>query len=103
MPIQTDINTLLKKYPGFVPVYIKLNTDLPLKKCKYLVPHDVTVAQFMYTIRKKLDLSPEKAVFMHVDNVLCSSSSPMSTLYQKYNNNGLLEICLTVENTFGNM
>ena len=38
--------------------------------CRYLVPADLTVGQFVYVIRKRIKLSPEKAIFIFVNNVL---------------------------------
>lgn len=37
---------------------------------RYLVPADLTVGQFVYVIRKRIKLSPEKAIFIFVRNVL---------------------------------
>lgn len=37
---------------------------------RYLVPSDLTVGQFVYVIRKRIKLSPEKAIFIFVRNVL---------------------------------
>lgn len=37
---------------------------------RYLVPADLTVGQFVYVIRKRIKLSPEKAIFIFVNNVL---------------------------------
>jgi hypothetical protein len=34
-----------------------------IDKKKYLVPADLTVGQFVYVIRKRIKLSPEKAIF----------------------------------------
>ncbi len=39
-------------------------------RCRYLVPSDLTVGQFVYVIRKRIKLSPEKAIFIFVKNVL---------------------------------
>jgi len=38
--------------------------------CRFLVPADLTVGQFVYVIRKRIKLSPEKAIFIFVKNVL---------------------------------
>ncbi len=38
--------------------------------CRYLVPADLTVSQFVYVIRKCIKLSSEKAIFIFVKNVL---------------------------------
>ncbi len=46
-------------------------SDIPdIDKKKYLVPSDLTVGQFVYVIRKRIKLSPEKAIFIFVKNVL---------------------------------
>jgi GABA(A) receptor-associated protein len=34
------------------------------------VPADITVGKFVYEIRKHMKLSPEKAIFLFVNNVL---------------------------------
>ena len=43
--------------------------------CRYLVPSDLTVGQFVYVIRKRIKVSPEKAIFMFVQNVLPPTGS----------------------------
>lgn len=41
-----------------------------IDKKKYLVPSDLTVGQFVYVIRKRIKLSPEKGIFIFINNVL---------------------------------
>jgi GABA(A) receptor-associated protein len=41
-----------------------------IDKKKYLVPTDLTVGQFVYIIRKRMKLSPEKAIFVFVGDIL---------------------------------
>ena len=44
-------------------------TSIPdIDKKKYLVPADLTVGQFVYVIRKRIELPPEKAIFIFVNN-----------------------------------
>jgi GABA(A) receptor-associated protein len=38
--------------------------------CRYLVPADLTVGQFIYVVRKRIKLSPEKAIFVFVKDTL---------------------------------
>ena len=49
-----------------------------MNMCRYLVPADLTVGQFVYVIRKRIKLSAEKAIFIFVDNVL----PPTGELFQ---------------------
>jgi len=58
-----------------------LYTDLMLKTCRYLVPADLTVGQFVYVIRKRIKLSAEKAIFIFVDNVLPPTGTVQLTYF----------------------
>ena len=40
------------------------------------MPADLTVGQFVYVIRKRIKVSPEKAIFMFVKNVLPPTGVP---------------------------
>lgn len=44
-----------------------------IDKRKFLVPNDISVAQFMWIIRKRIQLSSEKAIFLFVGKVLPQS------------------------------
>lgn len=94
------------KYPGRVPVIVEKagRSDIPnVDKNKYLVPSDLTLGQFTYVIRKRLDLSAEKAIFLFIDSVLPTTGALMSTLYEeKKDEDGFLYITYSGENTFGN-
>lgn len=68
-----------------------------------MVPADLTVGQFVYVIRKRIKLSPEKAIFIFVSgNVLPPTASLMSTVYEEHKDeDGFLYITYSGENTFG--
>lgn len=51
-----------------------------IDKRKYLVPSDITVAQFMWIIRKRIQLPSEKAIFLFVDKTVPQSRSVCSCL-----------------------
>jgi len=75
---------------------------LDFDKCRYLVPSDLTVGQFVYVIRKRIKLSAEKAIFIFVDNVLPPTGELMSSVYEdKKDEDGFLYITYSGENTFG--
>lgn len=38
--------------------------------CRYLVPADLSVGQFVYVVRKRIKLEAEKAIFVFVKNTL---------------------------------
>lgn len=73
-----------------------------IDKKKYLVPADLTVGQFVYVIRKRIKLSPEKAIFIFVDEVLPPTAALMSSIYSEHADaDGFLYITYSGENTFG--
>jgi GABA(A) receptor-associated protein len=58
-----------EKYPDRVPVICEKDPKSKMKnidKTKYLVPNDLTVSQFSYIIRKRLELDKSSALFLLV-------------------------------------
>ena len=63
----TEIEKLKNKYPDKVPIIVKKCKGSSLdtiNKSKFLVPEYMTVAQFNFIIRKRLQLKPEVALFL---------------------------------------
>lgn len=95
------------KYPDRIPVICqkadrKDNTIPNIDKIKYLVPSDLTVSQFIFVIRKRLSLPPEKAIFIFSNNTIPTPSNLMSSLYEKNKDeDNFLYITYSSENTFG--
>ena len=94
---------ILQKYPDRIPVVVDTyKTSFELDKHKYLVPGDLTVGQFMYVVRKRCKLAPEKALFLFVDNSLPPSADLVSQIYKaKKNDDGFLYFVVSEETTFG--
>lgn len=75
VPSQDRIPVIVEKAAG---------SDIPdIDKKKYLVPTDLTVGQFVHVIRKRIKLTPEKAIFIFVNNVLPPTAALMSTIYEE--------------------
>ena len=55
-----------------------------IDKKKYLVPSDLTVGQFVYVIRKRIKLSPEKAIFIFVEEMLPPTAALMNSIYEEH-------------------
>lgn len=95
------------KYPDRIPVIVEKapKSDAPdIDKKKYLVPSDITVGKFVYEIRKHMKLSPEKAIFLFVNNTLPPTGALISTIYERYKDeDGFLYITYSGENTFGSV
>lgn len=103
---QAEAARIKEKYPDRIPVIVeraeKSNSIPDIDKKKYLVPADLTVGQFVYVIRKRIKLSPERAIFIFIDNKLPPSASLMSAVYEEMRDkDGFLYIKYSGENTFG--
>jgi GABA(A) receptor-associated protein len=102
---QAEAARIRDKYPDRIPVIVEKaeKSDIPdIDKKKYLVPADLTVGQFVYVIRKRIKVSPEKAIFMFVKNVLPPTAALMSDVYEDHKDeDGFLYITYSGENTFG--
>uniref|UniRef100_A0ABI7W871 GABA type A receptor associated protein like 2 n=1 Tax=Felis catus TaxID=9685 RepID=A0ABI7W871_FELCA len=73
------------KYPDRVPVIVEKVSGsqiVDIDKRKYLVPSDITVAQFMWIIRKRIQLPSEKAIFLFVDKTVPQSRNATTGLRQ---------------------
>merc|ERR1712000_64771 len=96
---------ICQKYPDRIPCIVEKapKSDAPdIDKKKYLVPADITVGKFVFEIRKHMKLSPEKAIFLFVNNVLPPTAALMSQIYDRYKDeDGFLYITYSGENTFG--
>jgi len=103
----TEAKRVLSKYPDRVPIIcersLSATKDCPLiDKKKYLVPITYTVGEFLFIIRKRLKLPPEKAIFLFVNDIIPSTSSVIGIVYQTYKDaDGYLYMSYSQENTFG--
>nr|XP_042712916.1 gamma-aminobutyric acid receptor-associated protein-like 2 isoform X2 [Chrysemys picta bellii] len=100
------VNTTLQpSTPTYVLVIVEKVSGsqiVDIDKRKYLVPSDITVAQFMWIIRKRIQLPSEKAIFLFVDKTVPQSSLTMGQLYEKEKDeDGFLYVAYSGENTFG--
>ena len=56
---------------------------------------DLTVGQFVYVIRKRIKLAPEKAIFIFVDEILPPTAALMSAIYEEHKCATLSDLVLT--------
>ena len=96
---------IMEKYPYRIPIICSrsAHSDVPiLDKQKYLVPSDLTMGQFVFVIRKRINLDPSVALFLFINNTVPPTASLISTLYQEHKcRDGFLYITYSGENTFG--
>lgn len=96
---------VINKYPSRIPIIcekINANNSITIDKNKYLVPATFTCGQFIYVIRQRLLLPPEKAIYLFVNGVIPQGSQSIIELYcQHKDDDGFLYINYSTENVFG--
>jgi len=96
---------IMTKFPDRIPVIVEKakESDVPeIDKYKFLIPKDLSMGEFLYVIRKRIKLAPEKAIFLFCNNNIPNVSDCISRLYEEHKNaDGFLYITYASENTFG--
>lgn len=98
---------MLHKYPNFIPIIVEevpiySNKTIPLEKKKFLVPHDLTIQQFIFILRKRIKLNTYQGLYVYSNGRLLNGTAFMISIYEKYaDEDGFLYISYATENTFG--
>lgn len=96
---------IMDKYPNRIPIYVyKGNNSLipDIDRKKYLVPHDLTIGQFMHVIRKRMSLNHEVAIYLFINGMIPASSNLLISIYNEHkDDDGFLYITYSGESTFG--
>lgn len=103
----SESKRIMSQYSDRIPVICERSdlapNDCPfIDKKKYLIPRDLTVGQFIYVIRNRMRIPPEKALFLFIGGTIPPSSIYMDSIYECHkDDDGFLYIVYTFENTFG--
>lgn len=98
---------IMQKYPDRVPIICEKwgnDSEIPdIDRKKYLVPMDLSIANFMYVIRKRLKVSPDKGIYLFInDNIMPTTSALIAQYYEQYkDDDGFLYVSYSGESTFG--
>ena len=69
---------------------------------RFLIPDHITVGQFLYILRKRIQLPPKTAMFIFVNGSVPPTGMLLSVLYEsKKDKDGFLYVTYSGENTFG--
>ena len=101
-----EAKKVLDKYPNRFPVIVEKGSnsdDVPdLDRHKFLVPNDLSIANLMYIIRKRIKLSSEKSLYLFIGGSFAPTSKLLLELYEKHRDeDGFLYVTYTGESTFG--
>ena len=105
----TESSRIREKFPGRIPIIVerspRADKTMPaIDKNKFLVPADLTLGQFVYVIRKRMNLPSDKALFVFMSNSLPTTGSLMRELFHGYrNDDGFLYMEYCGESTFGSV
>ncbi len=101
-----EADRIMRKYPDRIPVIVTKSqySNVPdIDKHKYLAPTDLTLGQFQFVIRRRLKLSPEKALFLFINGEIYCPSVLLISIYEQQHDrgDGFLHMMYSGENTFG--
>ncbi|OAF66937.1 Autophagy-related protein LC3 C [Intoshia linei] len=102
-----DAQSIIKEYPGKIPVIIERlpnEKHLPnLDRAKFLIPKSVKVLDLLNIIRRRLQLHPNQAFYLLVNNKsIVTASQQMAELYDnERDEDGFLYVLYAAEETFG--
>ena len=102
-----ELERLQKNHPDKIPVIItksaySKDSKPDIRKHKFLVPSQFTMAEFVMTIRRWLLLTPEQAIFIFIGNTMPMTGSTMGELHAQHrDSDGVLRMNYASENTFG--
>lgn len=101
-----EYQRIYRKYPELIPVICEKMTNCKLpesQRRKYLVPRDITMGQFKYVIRKRIELTSNQALFVFVNNsILVPANQSLMAVHKEHaDEDGFLYMSYTGENTFG--
>jgi hypothetical protein len=97
-------------HPNSIPSIVETsNSSIGLRKHKFIIPFDISVAQFMMSVRKHIDtMNDKEALFFmtvsdnHQGGIMLIGSYSILEVYEKYqSSDGFLYIRLEKENVFG--
>lgn len=90
------------KYPNKCPIKVENNaSDITLEKSKFLVPNDITIAEFMHYIRKYIkNIKKDQAIFCFIKNEIPVMSSLISSPHY-VDKDGFVYINIRTESVFG--
>ena len=97
---------ITQRRPDLIPFIVERHNkrDTPaLDKEKFLLPHDITMAQLKYVIKKRISpFNKAQALFLFVKGSVPTSTSTAQQVKSAYQDeDGFVYVTYALENTFG--
>lgn len=85
-----------------VPIIVSSNDFPDIHQKKYFARKDLSVAAFIFILRKKLTIAPEAAIYLSANGSMITSGDLLITVFERYKSPaGILYVDCHVENVFG--
>ena len=82
-----EVEKVKEKYANKVFIYLEKNKNCKnicdIDKNKYLCPKDMLFNEFMYVIRKRLNITDKQSIIFFINNSIPNPSSSIQELYEK--------------------
>lgn len=76
--------------------------NIKLEKHKYIVPNNITIAQFLFTLRNRISLNSSESIFLFHKTHLIDPGQDVKIVHEKYKDeDGFLYLLVEKENVFG--
>ena len=81
---------IIDENPTRVPILVKSdNGRLKILKNEFLVPKQLKIIHFIATLRRSINLDPENAIYLYVDNKLIKQDKYIGEVYENHKDNDL--------------
>jgi GABA(A) receptor-associated protein len=100
-----EASAVRERHPDRIPVICEKvgRSKAPdLDKNKFLVPADLSVAQFLIVVRKRLMLEPKQSLYIFINEAVTPGGAPLSDVYSQHkDSDGFLYVKYAAEDSFG--
>lgn len=100
-----ESGNIIRKYRSHVPVIVDKDPKCKLpdiERQKFLVPSELSIGQFVYVVRKRINLQPAEAIFLFVNRKLPPPNATMGTLYsENKDEDGFMYCTYSSDNAYG--
>ena len=102
-----ECDKILNQFPDKIPIICEKDPKSKIRdidKTKYLVPSDLTVSQFSFMVRKRVEMEKEEAFFLLANGKhSITGDTILSEIYERYKDpeDGFLYIAYASELTWG--
>ena len=85
---KNNYDNIMKNYPDRIPVIVEKDKHSQylndIDKNKFLVPHELTLGQFLHIIRQRCNLEPAQSLYLFCGDVLPPTSHTLGNIISSY-------------------